>query len=297
MIALITTPSTSHAPFPAPAHPSIIGAIWHLPFRYSMLWSSRIRTITEKPMLTLWPVTGLPMIQPRDDVAAMAGEALRPLSPQDGDILVVTSKIVSKAEGRFVNLRDVTPSPEALALAASTQKDARLVQVILGESSSVSRSAPNLIITRHRLGFVSANAAIDHSNTASDPDIVLLMPRDPDASAVMIQAHLRTSLGVAMPVIIADSHGRPHRMGTVGVAVGVAGMPGVEDWRGRPDLFGFQLQHTEIGLADMVASAATLVMGQAAEGVPAVLVRGVVFSGRDGNAAEINRPAPMDLYQ
>lgn len=248
-------------------------------------------------MLTLWPVTGLPMIQPRDDVAAMAGEALRPLSPQDGDILVVTSKIVSKAEGRFVNLRDVTPSPEALALAASTQKDARLVQVILGESSSVSRSAPNLIITRHRLGFVSANAAIDHSNTASDPDIVLLMPRDPDASAVMIQAHLRTSLGVAMPVIIADSHGRPHRMGTVGVAVGVAGMPGVEDWRGRPDLFGFQLQHTEIGLADMVASAATLVMGQAAEGVPAVLVRGVVFSGRDGNAAEINRPAPMDLYQ
>lgn len=247
-------------------------------------------------MLALYPITGLPIIQPGDDLAAMLVAALRPHAPAEGDVLVVTSKIVSKAEGRFVNLRQVTPSARAVDLARATRKDPRLVEMILRESDAVSRSAPGVLITRHRLGFTSANAGVDHSNVSTDEDIILLLPRDPDASARRFTDCLYEIYRARIPVIIADSHGRPHRMGTVGVAIGVAGMPGVEDWRGRPDLFGFRLQHTDIGLADMVASAATLVMGQAAENTPAVLVRGLVFAPRDGNAAEICRPAPANLY-
>ena len=247
--------------------------------------------------LHLWPLEGLPIVRPGDDLAALLTPALALRKPQPGDVLIVTSKIVAKAEGRFVNLRQVTPSPRALALAAVTQKDPRLVEVILSESREVSRAGPNVLITRHRLGFISANAGVDHSNTSADPDVVLLMPSDPDATAAHLHERLSSTFGVHLPVVICDSHGRPHRLGTVGVAVGVAGMPGVEDWRGRVDLFGYRLQHTEIGLADMVASAATLVMGQAAEGVPAVLMRGLRFALRAGSAAEIIRPAALDLYQ
>jgi coenzyme F420-0:L-glutamate ligase/coenzyme F420-1:gamma-L-glutamate ligase len=258
--------------------------------------ASKIQNRKSKIVLHLFPVHGLPVIQPGDDLPAMLAGALQLLQPQAGDVLVVTSKIVSKAEGCFMNLRDVTPGERACEVAGITRKDPRLVEVILRESTGISRMAPNVLITRHRLGFVSANAAIDHSNVARDEDIILLMPRDPDTSAHDIHATLREQLGLALPVVIADSHGRPHRMGTIGVAVGVAGMPGVEDWRGREDMFGYKLQHTEIGLADMVASAATLLMGQAAEGVPAVLLRGVTFSERDGSAAEILRPPTYDLY-
>jgi coenzyme F420-0:L-glutamate ligase/coenzyme F420-1:gamma-L-glutamate ligase len=247
-------------------------------------------------MLALYPISGLPIIQPGDDLPGMLAAALIPFSPRDGDVLVVTSKIVSKAEGRFVNLREVVPSPRAIELAAVTRKDPRLVEAILGESRVVSRAVPGLLITQHRLGFISANAGVDHSNVAVDDDVILLLPIDPDHSALDIHKCLCERLGVSLPIVIADSHGRPHRLGTVGVAVGLAGMPGVEDWRGRPDLFGFRLQHTDIGLADMVASAATLVMGQAAEGVPAVLARGLIFAPRDGNAAEIIRPAAMNLF-
>jgi coenzyme F420-0:L-glutamate ligase/coenzyme F420-1:gamma-L-glutamate ligase len=247
-------------------------------------------------LLQILPLIGLPIIKPGDDLTALIAAALRPLQPVAGDVLVVTSKIVSKAEGCFMSLRDVTPSARAVEVAGVTNKDPRLVEVILRESSGISRMGPNVLITRHRLGFVSANAAIDHSNVATDPDAILLMPDDPDASAHEMLAKLEGQLGVRLPVVIADSHGRPHRVGTVGVAVGVAGMPGVEDWRGRADLFGFRLQHTEIGLADMAASAATLLMGQAAEGVPAVLLRGMAFTQRDGSAAEIIRSPKFDLY-
>jgi len=247
--------------------------------------------------LRLLPVVGLPIVRPGDDLAALLAAALGPLQPRNHDVLIVTSKIVAKAEGRFVNLRQVIPSAQAIELASATNKDARLVEVILSESVAVSRAAPNVLITRHRLGFVSANAGVDHSNTSPDPDVVLLMPGDPDAAAQRLHERLSAMFGVHLPVVICDSHGRPHRLGTVGVAVGVAGMPGVEDWRGRADLFGYRLQHTEIGLADMVASAATLVMGQAAEGVPAVLMRGLGFAPRAGSAAEIIRPAHLDLYR
>jgi coenzyme F420-0:L-glutamate ligase/coenzyme F420-1:gamma-L-glutamate ligase len=247
-------------------------------------------------MIELIPIAGLPIVKPGDDLSGLLLNALRPLRPREQDILVVTSKVVSKAEGRFVNLRDVTPSDQANELAQVTRKDPRLVELILRESVAVSRAAPGVLITQHRLGFTSANAAIDHSNVSTDMDVVLLMPADPDESARRLQDCLSEALGVQIAVVIVDSHGRPHRVGTVGVAVGVAGMPGVEDWRGRPDLFGYELQHTEIGLADMVASAATLLLGQADEGIPAVLVRGVTYSRHDGSAAEIIRPAAANLY-
>ncbi len=247
-------------------------------------------------MIALIPLRGIPLVQTGDDLASLLAAALRPHQPQAGDVLVITSKIVSKAEGRFADLRTVCPSDQARELAARTHKDARLVQVILDESQQVVRAVPGVLITRHRLGFVSANAGVDHSNVSHDPDVVLLLPRDPDASARALRAALATLLGVALGIVIADSHGRPHRLGTVGVAIGVAGIPGVEDWRGRPDLFGYPLQHTEIGLADMVASAATLAMGQAAEGVPATLVRGLRFTPREGSAAEIIRPPSLDLF-
>jgi coenzyme F420-0:L-glutamate ligase/coenzyme F420-1:gamma-L-glutamate ligase len=247
-------------------------------------------------MVELRPLEGLPIIKPGDDLAAMLLPALRALQPRNDDVLVVTSKIVSKAEGRFANLRDVTPSERAIELAQVTRKDPRLVELVLHESRVVSRAAPGVLITQHRLGFISANAAIDHSNVSTDTDVVLLMPIDPDRSALALHTCLSQALGAHVAVLIVDSHGRPHRLGTVGVAVGVAGMPGVEDWRGRPDLFGYQLQHTEIGLADMVASAATLLLGQADEGVPAVLVRGIAYTRHEGSAAEIMRPAHLNLY-
>jgi coenzyme F420-0:L-glutamate ligase/coenzyme F420-1:gamma-L-glutamate ligase len=247
--------------------------------------------------LQAFGLTELPIIAPGDDLGAMLVEALRRHTPQPGDVLVITSKIVSKAEDRFVNLRDISPSDEARDLSAMTGHDARLTELILRESQGVSRAAKQVLITRHRLGFVSANAAIDHSNTSTDPDVVLLLPLDPDASAARLRAALHDRLGIDLPIVIADSHGRPHRLGTIGVAVGVAGLPGVEDWRGRPDMFGYALQHTEIGLADMIASTATLLMGQASEAIPAVLLRGLRFSKRDGVAAEIYRPAAFDLYR
>jgi coenzyme F420-0:L-glutamate ligase/coenzyme F420-1:gamma-L-glutamate ligase len=247
-------------------------------------------------MIQLIPLNGLPIIEPGDDLCGLLCQSLESARPQNGDILVVTSKIVSKAEGRFEDLKVVSPSDEAIVLAIRTGHDARLVELVLRESQSVSRASKGVLITRHRLGFVSANAGIDHSNVGVD-DVVLLLPIDPDKSATFLKKCLCEYFHLnEFSVILADSHGRPHRLGTVGVAIGVAGMPGIEDWRGREDLFGFKLQHTEIGLADMVASAATLMMGQAAESIPAVLVRGVQFSKRDGNAKEIYRPPQLDLY-
>ena len=245
------------------------------------------------------PLTGLPLIKPGDKLTELLGEAIvRAGGPHAGDVLVIAQKIVSKAEGRYVDLDQVTPSPRALEIARQCDKDPRLVDIILAESSEVVRLRPGLIITRHHLGFVAANAGVDRSNVAPDGvDRVLLLPVDPDRSAVEIRAALRDRFGVDLGVIIADSHGRPHRVGTVGVAIGLAGLPGVEDWRGRQDLFGYTLQHTEVGIADQIAAAGTLLLGQAAEAIPAVIVRGAPFEKRDGRAAEINRPIEMDLFR
>ena len=248
--------------------------------------------------IEILPLTGLPLIQPGDPLDQLLGDAIvQSGGLRDGDVLVIAQKIVSKAEGRYVDLDQITPSPRAIEVARGCEKDPRVIEVILSESSEVVRLRPGLIITRHRLGFVSANAGVDRSNVAPEGiDRVLLLPIDPDRSAGQIRSALRDHFGIDLAVIIADSHGRPHRMGTVGVAIGLAGLPGVEDWRGRKDLFGYTLQHTEVGLADQIASAGTLLLGQAAESIPAVIVRGVPFEKRDGTAQEIIRPIEMDLF-
>lgn len=243
-------------------------------------------------------LTGIPLIQPGDDLAQLLGDAIeRAGGLHERDVVVLAQKIVSKAEGRYVDLETVTPSAYAREVAAQCDKDPRLIEVILSESSAVVRVRPGLIITRHRLGFVSANAGVDRSNVAPDGiDRVLMLPENPDRSAQQIRSILRDRFGFDLGVIIADSHGRPHRMGTVGVAIGLSGLPGVEDWRGRQDLFGYTLQHTEVGTADQIAAAATLMLGQAAEAIPAAIVRGAIFEARDGSAQEINRVASMDLF-
>jgi coenzyme F420-0:L-glutamate ligase/coenzyme F420-1:gamma-L-glutamate ligase len=250
--------------------------------------------------LTLTGVPGIPEIGPGIDLAQLLGDALASadLSPRPYDILVIAQKIVSKAEGRFVLLEDVTPSLQAEQLAARVGKDARLVQVILQESSEISRSAPGVLVVRHRLGFVSANAGVDRSNVPQDGtgERVLLLPVDPDKSAETLRATLEARFAAPLGVIIADSHGRPHRLGTIGVAIGVSGLPALVDRRGTPDREGFRLQHTDIGFADELAAAAGLVMGQAAEGLPLVLVRGVCREG-SGRAADLYRPRARDLYR
>ncbi len=248
--------------------------------------------------ITLTPVAGIPLVRPGDDLPGILTGALTPLAPVAGDVLVVAQKIVSKAEGRHVDLASVTPSPRAMELARVTQKDPRLIEVILWDSREVLRARPGLIVVEHRLGWVCANAGVDRSNVAPEgQDIVLRLPAEPDASAARIRAALRERFAADFGVIVADSHGRPHRMGTIGVAIGVAGLPGLEDWRGRKDLFGYTLQHTEVGLADQIASAATLLLGQAAESIPAVLARGVPFVRREGSARELIRPKEMDLFR
>jgi coenzyme F420-0:L-glutamate ligase/coenzyme F420-1:gamma-L-glutamate ligase len=245
------------------------------------------------------PLAGIPFIQPGDELAQILGDAIaRAGGVYDRDVLVVTQKIVSKAEGRYVDLDQVVPSPRAIEVARQCEKDPRLIEVILSESSQVVRVRPGLIITRHHLGFVSANAGVDRSNVAPEGiDRVLLLPVDPDRSAAQLRSALRDRFAIDLGVIIADSHGRPHRLGTVGVAIGLAGLPGVEDLRGRKDLFGYTLQHTEVGVADQIASAATLLLGQAAESIPAAIVRGAPYEKREGSTREINRPQEMDLFR
>ncbi len=252
--------------------------------------------------ITLVAVPGIPHVHAGDDVAALLLDALgrAGLALQDGDVIAIAQKIVSKAEGRQVRLADVTPSARAVELAGQVGKDARLMELILRESVEVSRLRPGVIIVRHRLGFTSANAGIDRSNVqlaGEDEDAVLLLPLDPDASAVALCATLRAATGATVGVVITDSHGRPFRLGTVGVAIGVAGLPALWDRRGEADLYGYRLQHTDVGLADEIAAAAGLLMGQAAEGLPAVLIRGLRLPPAEGRATDLVRPPELDLYR
>ncbi len=253
--------------------------------------------------LTLTPLVNIPLVKPGDDLPAVLISALEDnvLSPKDGDILVVAQKIVSKAEGRLVNLTDVAPTPEALAYAEETGKDPRLLTLILSESAEVLRTRQNLIIVAHKLGFVSANAGIDHSNVVGSwgepEDWVLLLPENPDHTAEKIRTVLEAHFDVRVGVLIIDSHGRAWRLGTVGVAIGFSGLPGLVDLRGQPDLFDFRLRVTQVGAADELAAAASLVMGQAAEGTPVVLARGFPYPLREGCLQELIRPKEMDLFR
>lgn len=253
----------------------------------------------EPHTLNLLALPGLPIVQPGDDLAQLILEALEraAITLHAGDALVVTSKIVSKAEGRIVRLSDVTPGVEAIRVAQATQKDPRIVELILRESQAISRSAPGVLITRNRLGFVSASSGIDQSNLDGGDERVLLLPLDPDGSARQIRAALAVATGVEVGIVISDSHGRPFRLGNVGVAIGVAGMPALLDLRGRTDLFGRVLKMSIQAYADEVASAANLLSGEAAEGLPVVLVRGLNFPAQDGRASEFNRPLETDLYR
>lgn len=251
--------------------------------------------------LELFAVPGLPMVQAGDDLPALiaAGLQRQGQTLRDRDIVVVAQKIVSKAEGRTVDLASVTASPQAVALAAEVGKDPRLVEVILSESTRVVRSRPNLLIMQHRLGFVMANAGVDQSNVAPPDGVhrVLLLPRDPDASADAIRRTLAALSGVSLGVIISDSFGRPWRRGTAGVAIGAAGLPSLVDLRGLPDLFGRTLEVSIIGFADEIAAAASLLQGQADEASPVIVVRGLTWSAPEANAAELVRPPQEDLFQ
>ena len=219
--------------------------------------------------LTLTPLSGMPLIRRGDNLADLIVKALQEskIMLEENDILVLAQKIVSKAEGRAVNLATVTPSPRAIDLAQATEKDARVVELVLQESNEVLRTRPGTIIVEHRLGFVCANAGIDHSNVAGEGDQaeewVLLLPAEPDRSAEMICKEVASRTRKQIGILIIDSHGRAWRNGTVGVAIGLAGLPGLLDLRGKPDLFGFTLRITQVGVADELAAAASLVMGQA----------------------------------
>jgi coenzyme F420-0:L-glutamate ligase/coenzyme F420-1:gamma-L-glutamate ligase len=243
-------------------------------------------------MLEVIPVPGLPEIGPGTDLPALLADADFDIRP--GDVLVVTQKIVSKAEGRFVDPATVIPSAEAIALADETRKDPAHVELILRESTDVVRKAPFVLITRHRLGHVMANAGIDASNIGENRSgQLLLLPDDPDRSAAAIAARL----GPGIAVIISDSFGRPWRMGTVNVAIGIAGLPAVVDQRGETDRDGRVLQATQIALADAVAAAAGLVMGEGAEGIPVCIVRGLHAPWPAQTARALLRPAHEDLFR
>jgi coenzyme F420-0:L-glutamate ligase / coenzyme F420-1:gamma-L-glutamate ligase len=251
--------------------------------------------------LELWAVPDVPLIRPGDDLGSLIGDALdrAELRPQQDDIVVVAQKIVSKAEGRYVDLAAVDPSPKALRLGADVGKDPRLVQVILSESVRLVRKRSNLLIMQHRLGFVMASAGVDHSNLDHGPgtERVLLLPADPDASAAGLRSQLEARFDTALGVVINDSFGRPWRRGVVGVAIGVAGLPSLVDLRGKPDLSGRPLEVTVLGLADEVAAAASLIMGQADEGRPIALVRGVRATAPDAPASALVRPEAEDLFR
>ena len=254
--------------------------------------------------LTLTPLRGIPLIEPGDDLAGIILHGLQEssLSLLDGDILVLAQKIVSKAEGRLVHLDSVQPSRQAMQLAEQSGKDPRLVELILQESVCVLRVRMGSIIVEHRLGFVCANAGIDHSNVPAqghgDPEgWMLLLPVDPDASAGRLRERLQAVTSANIGVLIIDSHGRAWRLGTVGTTIGLAGLPGLVDLRGEPDLFGYRLQITQVGAADELAAAASLVMGQAAEATPVVHVRGFPYPLRDAELKEIIRPRELDMFR
>lgn len=254
-------------------------------------------------VLVLTPLQELPLVRPGDNLAEIIHQATlqQHLELIDNDIYVLAQKIVSKSEGRFVDLSDIFPTKKAITLALESNKDPRLVELVLRESRKVLRVRPGTIIVEHRLGFICASAGIDHSNVLAEEnggrEVVLLLPEDPDASAGRIRHAIESRTRLRIGVLIIDSHGRPWRLGTCGMAIGLSGIPGLVDLRGQPDLFGYRLQITQVGAADELAAAASLVMGQAAEGTPVVHVRGFPYSLREATLDEMLRPEHEDLFR
>ncbi|MGC9523008.1 MAG: coenzyme F420-0:L-glutamate ligase [Anaerolineae bacterium] len=266
-----------------------------------------------RPEITLYALRGIPEIHPGDDLVPLIADALarERLTLQDGDVVVVTQKVVSKAEGCLVDLSQVVVSPAAQQLADEVQKDPRLVEVILQQSkggharTGVIRQRRGTLIMETHHGWICANAGVDRSNVAgSDADLVLVLPRDPDASARSIReglrAHAARQAGSAPPdfaVLITDSHGRPWRLAAVNLAIGVAGMLPIADLRGRTDRFGYHLRTTTVARADELAAAAGLLSGQAAEGLPVILIRGADYPRGEGRATDLQRPVEKDLFR
>jgi coenzyme F420-0:L-glutamate ligase/coenzyme F420-1:gamma-L-glutamate ligase len=240
-------------------------------------------------VISITPVEGLPEIQERDDLAALIADRAE---VQDGDVLVVAQKAVSKAEGRVVRLKDVEPSGEARRLAAGD--DPRRLEVILRESQRIVRTRPPLVIAETRHGFVCASAGVDSSN-APGPGTVVLLPEDPDASAARLRESLRGLTGAEVGVIVSDSFGRPWRQGTTDVAIGLSGIRPLLDLKGTRDRTGYELHATVIAVADELAAAAELVLGKIS-GVPAAVIRGAAVAG-EGSARDLVMPADRDLFR
>jgi coenzyme F420-0:L-glutamate ligase/coenzyme F420-1:gamma-L-glutamate ligase len=251
--------------------------------------------------LTFTALQQIPLIRQNDNLADIIINSLHNnrIELENDDMLVIAQKIVSKAEGRMVDLASVSPSQPAIDLSRQTEKDARLIELVLQESNEVLRTRQGVIIVEHKLGFVCANAGIDHSNVTEDTDKewVLLLPQDPDLSSRKMREEIQSKTGKKIGILIIDSHGRAWRNGTVGFAIGVSGLPALEDLRGKPDLFGSELRITQVGVDDELAAAASLMMGQAAEGTPVVHVRGFPYPLRDGSLKELIRPKEQDMFR
>jgi len=260
--------------------------------------------------LTITPLQNIPIIRQGDNLADILVDSLQSSNLQlaNDDILIIAQKIVSKAEGRMINLEGITPNVRAIELAKQADKDPRVVELMLQESNEVLRVRKGTIIVEHKLGFVCANAGIDHSNVApplseeegsgvKGEEHVLLLPEDPDRSARNIREQIRQKTGISTGVMIIDSHGRAWRNGTVGICIGLSGLPALVDERGWKDLFGYTLKITVVGVADELAAAASLVMGQAAEGIPAVHVRGFPYPLSEGSLKELIRPKEQDMFR
>ena len=254
--------------------------------------------------LSVRAIPGIPTVEPGDDLLDIVVEALEraEITPRDGDVVVLASKVVSRAEGCFVDLGAIEPSRAAHVLASEVDKDPRLVELILRESVGISRKTPGALIVRHRLGFISANAGIDSSNAApstapaASGPWVLTLPHDPDATDSTLRQALVDRYDASLAVLITDSWGRPFRRGTVGFALGVAGLPPIWDRRGATDRHGRRLEATESAVADSIAAAADLVAGQADEGRPLTLVRGLTFSASREPSRILVRDPDNDLY-
>jgi coenzyme F420-0:L-glutamate ligase/coenzyme F420-1:gamma-L-glutamate ligase len=251
--------------------------------------------------MELFALDGIPPVAAGDDLTGLIlnGYAAAGRAPADGDVVVIAQKIVSKAEGRHADLRDVTPSARTHELAGECDKDPRLVELILRESTEVLRWRPGLLIVAHRLGVVLANAGIDHSNigAGADDQRVLLLPLDPDGTCRRLRRELAERGGADVAVIINDSIGRAWRGGTVGTALGAAGVAVLDDLRGRPDLDGRLLDVSIQAVGDELAAAASLLQGQADEGRPVVVVRGFSRTAPETPAAALVRPKDEDLFR
>lgn len=257
------------------------------------------RTMITRLLFSVIP--DIPLIQPGDNLSSILIDAISysQYEPEDMDVFVVAQKIVSKAENRLIDLASVFPSKRARELARATRKDPRIVELILSESKSVIRYREGILITEHRLGYIMANAGVDRSNVAVEDgsEWALLLPKDPDESARVLREQLETYYERKLGIVISDSVGRPWRMGSIGMALGSAGIPALLDYRGKPDLFGRTMEVTEVAQADQIAAGAALVMGETGQGCPVALVRGIEWHAADSTARQLIRPPEQDLFR